>query len=153
MDSKLTSVAAFDSAQFNLASRKSDAPVGLGETLLGEKSSFAKMLNSGSERKNVDAVETDSDAKPNAAQLTPGTDAADGKSELREQFDLFVGQAFFGQMVKGMRESVGENSYFHGGRAEKIFQSQLDEQFVEQISRSSASELTDPMFELFMARR
>ena len=75
--------------------------------------------------------------------------AEGGSSELREAFDDFVGQTFYGLMLKSMRKSVGKPAYFHGGRAEEVFQSQLDQQLVEEMSEATASQFTDPMFELF----
>ena len=46
-------------------------------------------------------------------------DAEGGK--LREAFDSFVGETFYGQMLKEMRKTVGKSAYFDGGRAEEIF--------------------------------
>ena len=74
--------------------------------------------------------------------------AANGKSgELREKFTQFVGEAFFGQMVKAMRSTVGKPAYFHGGHAEEVFQGQLDQTMSEHLTKASASKLADPMFE------
>jgi hypothetical protein len=75
------------------------------------------------------------------------------EGELRETFDQFVGESFFGQLMKAMRESVGKPAYFHGGRAEEVFQGQLDQVLVEHISEASSDRLTGPMFELFNLQR
>jgi len=85
------------------------------------------------------------------AQLAEG--AAVGKSEVREAFDQFVGQTFFGQMLSTMRKTVGKPAYFHGGRAEEIFQSQLDQVLSEEMTNASADQFSGPMFELFMLGR
>ena len=70
------------------------------------------------------------------------------KSEdLREQFTQFVGEAFFGQMLKAMRATVGKPAYFHGGRAEEVFQGQLDQQLAEHMTETSAKRFAEPMFE------
>jgi len=66
--------------------------------------------------------------------------------EVRRAFDQFVGEAFFAQMIKAMRTSVGKPAYFHGGRAEEVFQGQLDERLAHELSNASAKQLTDPMF-------
>ncbi|EAQ82413.1 rod-binding protein [Blastopirellula marina] len=85
------------------------------------------------------------------ANLTSAAPAAQ-QSELREKFDQFVGESLFGQMLKSMRKSVGKPAYFHGGRGEEVFQSQLDQLLVEKLSEASAQELSGPMFEQFMTQ-
>jgi hypothetical protein len=74
-------------------------------------------------------------------------------AKLRQAFDSFVGETFFGQMIKAMRKSVGKPAYFYGGRAEEIFQEQLDQTMAQDISRASADQFTGPMFDLFTAQR
>jgi Rod binding domain-containing protein len=83
-----------------------------------------------------------------AAQAKPPEDL-----ELRETFDAFVGEMFFTQMMKSMRQTVGEPAYFHGGQAEKMFTAQLDQVLSEQMSKASANGFTGPMFELFNLQR
>ncbi len=75
------------------------------------------------------------------------------RPSIREAFDDFVGQTFYGQLIGAMRTSVGEPAYFHGGRAEEIFQSQLDQKLAEYMSDASAETFTEPMFELFSLKR
>ena len=67
--------------------------------------------------------------------------------ELRERFTQFVGEAFFGQMIKAMRATVGKPAYFHGGRAEEVFQGQLDQKLAEHLTEASADKFAEPMFE------
>lgn len=75
------------------------------------------------------------------------------KGELRTAFDQFVGQTFYSQMLAAMRQTVGEPAYFHGGRAEKAFQGQLDQILSEKLAESTSDRFTGPMFELFMLAR
>jgi flagellar protein FlgJ len=70
-----------------------------------------------------------------------------GPDELRQQFTQFVGEAFFGQMLKAMRATVGKPAYFHGGRAEEVFQGQLDQHLSEHLTETSAERFANPMFE------
>ena len=88
---------------------------------------------------------------PPAARPPVGTTAEE--SDLRAAFDSFVGEVFFGQMLKAMRKAVGKPAYFHGGRTEEIFTQQLDQVLAEKLSDSSARSLSGPMFELFSMRR
>jgi hypothetical protein len=67
--------------------------------------------------------------------------------ELHEKFTQFVGQAFYGQMLKAMRTTVGKPAYFYGGHAEEVFQGQLDQTMSESLTKASASKFAEPMFE------
>ncbi len=73
--------------------------------------------------------------------------AVEQAEKLRDTFTQFFGETFFGQMIKSMRTTVGEPAYFHGGRAEEIFQGQLDQTLSEEMTRASAERLANPMFE------
>jgi hypothetical protein len=75
--------------------------------------------------------------------------AAPPAPQLREAFDDFVGQTFYGQMLSAMRSTVRPAAYLHGGHAEKVFQSQLDQVLAEKMADASAEQLTQPMFDLF----
>ncbi|HUP81120.1 MAG TPA: rod-binding protein [Pirellula sp.] len=73
--------------------------------------------------------------------------------DLRKAFQDFVGQTLFSQMISSMRTTQDGAAYFDGGRAEKIFQGQLDQILSEKLSEASASKISDPMFKLFQLRR
>jgi len=74
-------------------------------------------------------------------------------SELREVFTEFVGQTLFGSMLASMRKTVGKPAYMHGGRTEEVFQQQLDQRIVEDMTKASADSLAGPMFQLFTLQR
>ena len=67
--------------------------------------------------------------------------------EVRSKFRDFVGQTFFGQMLKSMRATLDKPAYFHGGRAEEIFRGQLDQLLAEKMTAATADEIADPMFQ------
>jgi len=93
-------------------------------------------------------------ANQKAAPPTKPADAnAKQSSEVREAFDQFVGQTFFGQLMKSMRQSVGKPAYFHGGRGEEIFQAQMDQVLTERMTEATANTFSGPMFELFTLQR
>jgi Rod binding domain-containing protein len=77
----------------------------------------------------------------------PSLQSGGKNEELREKFTQFVGEAFFGQMLKSMRATVGKPAYFYGGHAEEVFQGQLDQSMAEHLTKASASKFADPMFE------
>jgi flagellar protein FlgJ len=73
--------------------------------------------------------------------------------ELRKAFTDFVGQTLFGRLIASMRATQQAPAYMHGGQAEKIFQNQFDQLLAEEMTKSSADTLADPMYELFRANR
>lgn len=73
--------------------------------------------------------------------------------EMHQAFTDFVGQTFFGELIKQMRATVKKPAFFHGGMGEDIFQTQLDQILVERISETSAATFSDPMYRLLMAPR
>ena len=81
--------------------------------------------------------------------------ALDGKQEqeLRRVFNQFVGETFYGQLLSAMRKTVGRPAYFHGGRAEEVFQAQLDQVLGQRMAEASADSFTKPMFDLFCLSR
>ena len=84
--------------------------------------------------------------------LTQSKSKPEGE-DLRKAFQDFVGQTLFSQMISSMRSTQDGAAYFDGGRAEKIFQGQLDQILSEKLSEASASKISDPMFKLFQLRR
>jgi hypothetical protein len=56
-------------------------------------------------------------------------------------------------MMSAMRKTVDKPAYFHGGRSEEVFQSQLDQILSERMSEASAEQFTGPMFDLFTLGR
>ena len=80
-------------------------------------------------------------------------EGAAANPKLREAFDSFVGETFYGQMLKSLRTTVGKAPYFNGGRAEEIFTQQLDQNLAQKLSKASADKFTGPMYDLFTLRR
>jgi Rod binding domain-containing protein len=74
-------------------------------------------------------------------------------SQLRKAFDNFVGETFYGQMLKALRESVGKPAYFDGGRAEEIFTQQFDQVMAQKMAQSNGKQLGDSMYKLFALGR
>lgn len=91
---------------------------------------------------------TPADARPTKANEDAGDDG-----QLKEVFSRFVGETFFGQLIQSMRTSTGKPAYFHGGRAEEVFQGQLDQVLAEKMSEVSSQQIAEPMFELFNLQR
>lgn len=67
--------------------------------------------------------------------------------ELREVFESFVGEFFFGQMLKEMRKSLKGAAYMDGGHAEEMFTNQLDQFMARDLSKSSAGSLSHTLYD------
>lgn len=89
---------------------------------------------------------------PKALPPQPAASSRDEEA-VREAFNQFVGETFFMQMLSSMRKTLGKPAYFHGGRAEEIFQGQLDQTLAEKMTESSGERFAAPMFELFNVSR
>ncbi len=74
-------------------------------------------------------------------------------AETKKAFTDFVGQTMFGQTLASMRKTVDKPAYFHGGRAEEVFQGQLDQVLAEKLTEASAETFAGPMYDLFMLGR
>ena len=66
--------------------------------------------------------------------------------ELHDTFSNFIGETFYGQMIKSMRSTVDKPAYFHGGKGEEVFQSQLDQQLAQEWAAESGDRFAEPMF-------
>lgn len=89
--------------------------------------------------------------RADAPRILEGADKA--SPELREAFTSFVGETFYSQLLGSMRKTVEKPAYFHGGRAEEVFQGQLDQTLAADMTKATADQFTGPMFELFMLGR
>ena len=96
---------------------------------------------------NLKPLET-SRVKP-ASQLRPGNTRADltplpsQHDGLRKQAEIFVASAFFGTLMKQMRESPFKSELFSGGRGGQAFGSLYDQQMSERMSRGAGSKLVN----------
>ena len=66
--------------------------------------------------------------------------------DLKKAFSQFVGETFYGEMFKAMRQSVGKPEYFHGGMAEDQFQARLDMQRAQDMAGAENNAFAEGMF-------
>ncbi len=78
------------------------------------------------------------------------TAMAQASPELKETFQKTVAGLIFGQMLKSMRESVGKPAYIHGGQAEDLFQSQLDQVIVDRLAEESGGPFVGDLYDQFL---
>ena len=71
------------------------------------------------------------------------------ETTLQQAFQDFFAGTFYKQMFQSLRKMHSKPAYFHGGRAEEMFQSQMDQQVAEDLAREQGSSFSDPMFSVF----
>lgn len=89
------------------------------------------------------------DAPPKDTSGMPNGENQAADPELEKVFQQFVGQTFFGLMLKEMRKSIHKTPYFHGGMAEEIFEQHLDMTLSDKLAEASGDQFSRPMYELF----
>ncbi len=60
---------------------------------------------------------------------------------------------FYSQMVKSMRAGQGKPAYFHGGQAEEIFQSQMDQIVSMNLAKTHGAQFAEPLFRAYLQQR
>lgn len=69
--------------------------------------------------------------------------------EMKEAFQDFVAGTFYKQMFKALRSGQNKPAYFHGGQAEELFQSHMDQQVSEDLAKNQGSAFSDTLFSSF----
>jgi flagellar protein FlgJ len=69
--------------------------------------------------------------------------------QVREKFQDFVAGTFYKQMFKALRSGQKKPAYLHGGHAEEVFQSRMDEQVAEQLAKQHGKQFSDPLYASF----
>lgn len=139
----------------HITPRHSNLPPPLGSLPLpidAQRTPLPSFLGDQTDRLGAGA-ETDGVAVPQADSDLSTTSHSGGQGDLKDAFQDFVGQTFFGEMIKAFRTTQQPSKYFNGGRAEEIFQGQFDQVLAETLSDSSAEQISNPMYELFMLKR
>lgn len=87
----------------------------------------------------------------NGQSIKGDSSQADNKltdaQNTKKAFTQFVGETFYGTMLKSMRKTTSEPAYFHGGQAEELFQGQLDQQIASDMAADGSSGLAKALFQ------
>lgn len=81
---------------------------------------------------------------------TTANSVGQASPELKETFQKTVAGLIFGQMLKSMRETVGKPAYIHGGQAEDLFQTQLDQVIVERLAEERGAPFVGDLYQQFL---
>ncbi len=81
---------------------------------------------------------TANDIKNYAAQAS-----SEDREKLLKNVREFVGQTFFGTLMKQMRSEMNPDNPFNGGKAGKTFRTQLDQTLISRWAESSRFEVAD----------
>ncbi|MFQ5422808.1 MAG: hypothetical protein ACE5F9_02385 [Phycisphaerae bacterium] len=105
---------------------------------------------------NIDATAgyTTARAAQSAARLQRLTNELERARDnpLRERVGEFVGQFFYGTLLKQMQQSKLKGKYFHGGRGEEVFQMQLGMELAMRAGRSPNDPVAGRIYDAFVER-
>lgn len=73
--------------------------------------------------------------------------------DARKQAEIFVSQAFFGTMLKQMRESPFKSDIFDGGRGGQAFGSLYDQHLAERMAKGAGSKLVNSIVRKLEAKK
>jgi Rod binding domain-containing protein len=102
---------------------------------------------------NVKGLTTSANLKLTGTHsLRAHTTALSQHEKLTKQAQTWVGQTFFGTMLKQMRESPFHSDLFDGGRGGQAFGSLYDQQLAERMSRGAGQNLVHSIVRRLEAR-
>lgn len=87
-----------------------------------------------------------------AEPSTPTTNGVSGNDNARQTFNNILGELLFNELVKSMRQTVDEPAYFHGGRAEEMFTSRLDQLLSQEMGEAHGEQYFGPMYDAWANR-
>ncbi len=88
------------------------------------------------------------DARRGMESLMP--DRSKGRDVLRERVGEFVGNVFYGTLMKQMQSSKLKGKYFHGGRGEEVFQGQLNMELARRMGQAVGDPIAEKMYASFV---
>lgn len=85
------------------------------------------------------------------APQAPAFDPRDeGQADLKVKFTEFVAGSFFKAMLEAMRKTVANKSLMHGGRAEEVFRSQLDNTLASRMAIHGGGGFSEKLYRQFL---
>lgn len=67
--------------------------------------------------------------------------------KLRERVGDFVGNVFYGTLLKELQNSKLKGEYFHGGRGEEVFKGQLYAEYARRLGRAPGDPIANRIYE------
>jgi Rod binding domain-containing protein len=67
-------------------------------------------------------------------------------------FQQFVGETFYQMMLKSLRNMHDKPAYLHGGQAESLFQSQLDQEIASRLAQTEIGSFSRDLYQSFQAQ-
>lgn len=104
---------------------------------------------------NINSTPTSTNTSGTAAALNAlnGTNQnAPEDDSVHDAFQKFVAGTFYKEMMKSMHKMHDKPAYFHGGQAEEMFQSQMDQHVAEDLAAKHGQALVEPLFNVFSAK-
>ncbi len=71
------------------------------------------------------------------------------EAKLREKVGEFVGNVFYGTLMKEIQESSTKSEYLRGGRGEDIFRGQLNMELARRMGQAPDDPIANRLFKLW----
>ncbi len=81
------------------------------------------------------------------ASEAQGGKSASPDADLRGIVGEFVGNVFYGTLLRQMEQTTIKGKYMHGGRGEEVFQSQLHMEYAKRLGRAPGDPIADRIYE------
>lgn len=75
---------------------------------------------------------------------------ASGGESLRDLVGNFVGNVFYGTLLRELQNSTLKGKYLHGGRGEEVFRGQLNMEVANRMGRAPNDPIANHMYEAMM---
>ncbi|MBA3273365.1 MAG: rod-binding protein, partial [Chthoniobacterales bacterium] len=103
--------------------------------------------------KALDLTRSDANPLKSAQSLDELNAPAQSGLDARHQAEVFVSQAFFGTMLRQMRESPFKSDLFEGGRGGQAFGSLYDQHLAERMASGAGQKLVNSIVRKLEAKK
>ncbi|MFH1416789.1 MAG: hypothetical protein ABII12_00670 [Planctomycetota bacterium] len=79
-----------------------------------------------------------------AQQLAKGNEA--GEERTRKAVGEFVGNVFYGTLLRQIQDSKLKGTYMHGGRGEEVFRGQLNMELAKRMGAAKNDPITERLY-------
>jgi peptidoglycan hydrolase FlgJ len=77
-------------------------------------------------------------------------EAHGSKEKLQSKFQDFAAGTFYKEMLKSLRKMHSKPAYVYGGRAEEVFQGQMNQQVAENLAHSNGNQFAASLYQGFL---
>ena len=81
------------------------------------------------------------------SEIAHPVSSGQGDQDLRRRVGEFVGDIFYGTLIRQMHASKLKGDHFHGGRGEEVFQGQMGMELAKRMGRAANDPISNRLYE------